>query len=109
MRSKYGSENISNDRINQDFITISGKQVDEVGFDVIAQKLSAWSDLEIVSLNGLRISSHQPKPVVRFHSRMLPTNLRWQELDLSNNLFESWDEILDICEALKELKTLKVK
>ncbi|KAL8686734.1 MAG: hypothetical protein Q9218_006900 [Villophora microphyllina] len=113
VRAKYGSSAASADEHLQDTITISGKQVDEVGFDIIAQKQSTWSDLEIVSLEGLRITGfsplHRPITPADPSTQGLPKNSKCKELDLSNNLFESWADIVDICHVLEELETLKVK
>ncbi|KAL8730738.1 MAG: hypothetical protein Q9181_004560 [Wetmoreana brouardii] len=110
VQGKYGSAKSFEIKTVQDAITISGKQVDEVGFDIIAEKQSAWSELEIVSLDGLRIDRLIPapwNPGALLESKSMLTNLRWSRLDLSNNLFESWDEVIGICSAMKELRSLK--
>ncbi|KAL8705867.1 MAG: hypothetical protein Q9201_001015 [Fulgogasparrea decipioides] len=111
LEGKYGSGRSLQTTTLQGTITISGKQIDEVGFDIIAEKQSAWSELEIVSLDGLRIDSLIPalwNPDGPLESQITRTNLRWKGLDLSNNLFESWDEVLSICSAMKELRCLKL-
>ncbi|KAI4280345.1 MAG: hypothetical protein L6R38_004528 [Xanthoria sp. 2 TBL-2021] len=115
LREKYGSENISkgtNERSST--IVISGKEVDEVGFDAISRKQSAWSALTIVSLDGLRIENRYENPLhtqqdYREQHRVLSSGLKWQELDLSRNLFADWDEITHICKYLKDLRVLKLK
>ncbi|KAL8666965.1 MAG: hypothetical protein Q9168_007361 [Polycauliona sp. 1 TL-2023] len=114
LREKYGSENMSegaNERSSS--IVISGKKVDEVGFDVISRKQSAWSDLAVVSLNALRIDSlfhysphSQQDSDKEVHA--LFSDLKWQELDLSRNLFADWDDITNICKHLRDLRVLKV-
>ncbi|KAL8811875.1 MAG: hypothetical protein Q9223_007434 [Gallowayella weberi] len=113
VREKYGSENSLEQAKARDIITISGKQVDEVGFEAISKKQSAWSELETVSLDGLRIRGSYPKPQkskqdLQDDLQTVPFGLKWKELDLSRNLFEDWDDITNICSNLKELELLKV-
>ncbi|KAJ4296738.1 hypothetical protein N0V90_006786 [Kalmusia sp. IMI 367209] len=101
-------------RINQP-IRISGKEVEEVGFDKIRKQLAQLSDLKIVILDGLRIE--------RSIARLRDDTEGWQEgltdvkeacpkaieLDLSRNLFEEWREVASICEQLEKLKSLRVE
>lgn len=105
--SKGGNERSST-------IVISGKEVDEVGFDVISRRQAAWSALTIVSLDGLRIRNLYANPLsiqqnYEEELRALYSGLEWEELDLSRNLFADWDEITRICRYLKYLKVLKLK
>ncbi len=115
MREKYGSGDIPQDvKGRSSIIVISGKEVDEVGFDAISRKQSAWSDLTIVSLDGLRINSlyHKPSHSKQDHEadiRVLSCGLKWKELDLSRNLFDDWDEITNIYSFTKELRVLNLK
>lgn len=95
-------------------IVISGKEVDEVGFDAISRKQAAWSALTIVSLDSLRIENLYENPLSTQQDyeeelRALYSGLKWKELDLSRNLFADWDEITRICRCLKDLKVLKLK
>ncbi|KAL8800010.1 MAG: hypothetical protein Q9200_007377 [Gallowayella weberi] len=113
VREKYGLENSLEQAKARDIITISGKQVNEVGFEAISKKQSAWSELETVSLDGLRIRGSYPKPQkskqdLQDNLQTVPFGLKWKELDLSRNLFEDWDDITNICSNLKELELLKV-
>ncbi|KAL8926477.1 MAG: hypothetical protein Q9172_001780 [Xanthocarpia lactea] len=114
VREKYGSGDIPQDaKGKSSIIVISGKEVDEVGFDAISRKQSAWSDLTIVSLDGLRIDSlyHKPSHSKQDHEadiRVLSSGLKWKELDLSRNLFDDWDEITNICSFTKELRVLNL-
>jgi hypothetical protein len=101
-------------RINQP-IRISGKEVEEVGFDKIRKQLAQLSELKIVILDGLRME--------RSIARLGPNMDEWEkgptdvqeacpkavELDLSRNLFEEWREVASICEQLKKLKSLRVE
>ncbi|KAL8863064.1 MAG: hypothetical protein Q9178_000437 [Gyalolechia marmorata] len=114
VREKYGSGEIPQDvKGRSSIIVISGKEVDEVGFDAISRKQSAWSDLTIVSLDGLRIDSlyHKPHHSKQDHEtdiRVLSSGLKWKELDLSRNLFDDWDEITTLCSFTKELRVLNL-
>ncbi|KAI4265886.1 MAG: hypothetical protein L6R35_007018, partial [Caloplaca aegaea] len=94
MRIKYGSE--SDVQADQTFnaIRIGGKDVDEVGFSLIAQKQSAWSNLKVISLNGLCLIgiSSQPLQLALRRSAVAEVTglgLRCEELDLSRNLLEN--------------------
>ena len=115
MREKYGSENIQKgENARSRAIVISGKEVDEVGFDVISRKQSTWSNLSIISLDGLRIDSlyHQsscPQQDNGEEIRILSLGLKWTELDLSRNLIADWSEITKICKHLTDLRVLKLK
>ncbi|KAJ4354561.1 uncharacterized protein N0V89_006298 [Didymosphaeria variabile] len=101
-------------RINQP-IRISGKEVEEVGFDKIRKQLAQLSELKIVILDGLRMD----RSVARLREGMEEwekglTDVREAcpkaiELDLSRNLFEEWREIASICEQLEKLKSLRVE
>lgn len=95
-------------------ITISGKQVNEVGFEEISQKQSAWSELAVVALDGLRINCLFLKAA----TSELPLNpfsvtsregLKWKELSLANNLFERWAHVFEICYFARELKALRLE
>ncbi|KAL1599615.1 hypothetical protein SLS60_007418 [Paraconiothyrium brasiliense] len=100
-------------RINQP-IRISGKEVEEVGFDKIRKQLAQLSELKIVILDGLRMD----RSVARLREGMEEwekglTDVREAcpkavELDLSRNLFEEWREVASICEQLEKLKSLRV-
>lgn len=112
MKRKYGSGD-SHDRDIQ-ALQIGGKEVDEVGFDIITQLQSAWSDLKVISLNGLCISGVSAEPwlpesrqVAR--AQIASLGLKCRELDLSRNLLENWHDVVDICFAMPELQTLKLK
>ncbi|OCK78795.1 RNI-like protein [Lepidopterella palustris CBS 459.81] len=100
-------------------IRISGKEVEEVGFDKIRKQLADLQELRIVILDGMRMS----RPIATLKERQgsavdtaWPENLtdiketcpNIVELDLSRNLFEEWREIASICEQLEKLKSLRV-
>ncbi|CAI6247490.1 unnamed protein product [Periconia digitata] len=95
-------------------IRISGKEVEEVGFDKIRKQLAALSELKIIILDGFCME----RPIARRKSGVdsWPVGLfdikeaspKAIELDLSRNLFEEWREIASICEQLENLKSLRV-
>lgn len=105
MREKYATElSHANFSIPEKPIIISTKEVQEVGFDKIRTRLAQLSELRIVLVDGLRITTAEgPEDSIE---RDCP---RIVELDLSRNLFESWAEIVNICEKLKDLQSLKLK
>ena len=90
---------------------ISGKVVEEVGFERIRRQQAALHDLKIVVLDGMQIRNDTTPGASVTKSResigtVCPSII---ELDLSRNLFESWADIVDICGSLRDLKRLKVR
>ncbi|KAI4203788.1 MAG: hypothetical protein LQ350_001614 [Teloschistes chrysophthalmus] len=113
VRAKYGTSVKAIGNASENPITISGKQVNEVGFEEISQKQSAWSELAVVALDGLRINCLFLKAA----TSELPLNpfsvtsregLKWKELSLANNLFERWAHVFEICYFARELKALRL-
>ncbi|KAL8896202.1 MAG: hypothetical protein Q9207_007819 [Kuettlingeria erythrocarpa] len=111
MTRKYGSGE-SHDRGSQ-ALQIGGKEVEEVGFDLITQLQSAWSDLKVISLSGLCIRGVSAEPwlpdsrgVAR--TQIASLGLKCKELDLSSNLLENWDDVADVCIGMPDLQTLKL-
>lgn len=112
MTRKYGSGE-SHDRGSQS-LQIGGKEVKEVGFDLITQLQSAWSDLKVISLNRLCIRGVSAEPwlpdsrgVAR--TQIASLGLKCKELDLSSNLLENWHDVADVCNGMPQLQTLKLK
>lgn len=99
----------------QKAIEISGKVVEEVGFDKIRKQLAELQELRIVLLDGLRIagvlsSYYQPEDEVKKSAPdIAATCPKIVELDLSRNLLSRWRDVWGICNQLKRLKRLKVK
>jgi len=123
IRRKYASE-VTNDGIhtqgyvagNESDIRISGKTVEEVGFEKVRKQFANLQELRIVILNGLCIARPQARsserPAAGLESRsnardVLDTCSKVVELDLSRNLFEEWDEIIDICKQVPRLESLR--
>lgn len=130
MRQKYASEDFEDPDVEIVFvradkrkpapIKISGKEVEEVGFDKIRKQLADLHELKIVLLDGLCMS----RPIARLKDRLEATEeTSWPqgltdiketcpkiiELDLSRNLFEEWREVASICEQLEKLRGLRVE
>ncbi|KAM5459932.1 hypothetical protein McanCB49686_000968 [Microsporum canis] len=94
-------------------IEISGKVVEEIGFDEIRKQLAALHELRIIILDGLRINGVLAGPAVSDEreeelERIKKTCPKVMELDLSRNLLRRWYEIVDICAQLPQLKILKL-
>lgn len=117
LREKYASEFeqelVQNGGVLHDSIEISGKVVEEVGFDKIRKQLAELQELKIVLLDGLCVagllSDDDPGLREREKSRVGETCPKITELDLSRNLLTNWGDVADICGQLKRLKVLKLK
>src|SRR3954464_12598871 len=73
-------------------IEISGKVVENVGFEKIKRQQAQLERLEIVLVDGYRI-----KVAEKNGSHVKDTCPNIVELDLSRNLFENFNEIIKIC------------
>jgi len=106
VHQKYASE-ITERRdalVAESQIEISGKVVEEVGFDKIRQQLAQLHELKIVIVDGLRVAiAEKAEPGIK------ETCPKIIELDLSRNLFEDYQEIMKICRGLENLKILRLK
>jgi hypothetical protein len=123
LREKYASESVQ--EIASDIlevgvargkaIEISGKVVEEVGFDKIRKQLAELQELRIVLLDGLRIVGVSPSydqdhdPDSEAAQTIGLTCPKITELDLSRSLLSQWRDVWDICNQLKHLKRLKLK
>ncbi|KAH8598971.1 hypothetical protein B0O99DRAFT_650195 [Bisporella sp. PMI_857] len=104
VREKYAT-----DIINQPFtialdkpIEISGKTVEEVGFEKIKKQQSQLHELKIVLVDGYRINKAGPRNTIKYVCPKI------MELDLSRNLFEDCSEIIKICEELDSVRSLRL-
>ncbi|KGO64596.1 hypothetical protein PITC_093230 [Penicillium italicum] len=123
LREKYASES-ENSLAHNDFVSeatvrgkaieISGKVVEEVGFDKIRKQLAELQELRIVLLDGLRIAgvlaSYDQAQVSHSEEaqKIGETCPKITELDLSRSLLSRWRDVWDICNQLKHLKKLKL-
>jgi hypothetical protein len=106
VHQKYASE-ITERRdalVAESQIEISGKVVEEVGFDKIRQQLAQLHELKIVIVDGLRVAIAE-----NAERGIKETCPKIIELDLSRNLFEDYQEIMKICRGLENLKILRLK
>lgn len=96
-------------------IEISGKIVEEVGFDKIRKHLAALHELRVIILDGLRVHGVLAEQGVdrdqreKEIKRIGQTCPRVTELDLSRNLIRDWQDLADICSQLDALRALKLK
>ncbi|WEW60728.1 hypothetical protein PRK78_006215 [Emydomyces testavorans] len=118
VREKYGS---SSDAVDAQIlpdamhkpIEISGKIVEEIGFDKIRKQLAALQELKVVILDDMRIQgvlAGNGDYGLREEEleRIKKSCPKITELDLSRNLIQDWAEIADICEKLADLRKLKL-
>ncbi|KAG8533292.1 uncharacterized protein KY384_002075 [Bacidia gigantensis] len=101
-----------------EIIEISGKTVEEVGFEKIERQLAGLTELKIVVLDSLRIRGITGVPMSFAKHEAITSDvqqpLSWlrqtkiEELDLSRNLFEHWDEIYLVSQSIPRLQILKL-
>jgi tubulin-specific chaperone E len=99
---------------NRSVIEISGKVVEEVGFERIRQQQAVLQNLRIVLLEGLRLSGitlarHDPDAVALAQEAVSQTCSQLVELDLGWNLLETWTHVAEICLPLRKLRVLKAR
>ncbi|PVH74755.1 L domain-like protein [Cadophora sp. DSE1049] len=100
VREKYGTPATTDD---SDEIVISGKTVEEVGFDKIRAQQARLHELKIVLVDGQRVSSAEKSPL-----EIRTVCPKIEELDLSRNLFNNISEVAKICFELDSLKNLRL-
>jgi hypothetical protein len=86
-------------------LRISGKDVEEVGFEKIRQQMANLHELQIVVLDKLCVRSARGDAEEPTLASVCP-NIR--ELDLGYNLFEDVSQALAICAGLEKLEVLKL-
>jgi len=106
MHQKYASESTERrDALGAERqIEISGKIVEEVGFDKIRQQLAQLHELKIVIVDGLRVATAE-----KAGKRIRKICPKIVELDLGRNLFENYEEIMNVCRELVNLRVLRLK
>ncbi|KMU76440.1 tubulin-specific chaperone E [Coccidioides immitis RMSCC 3703] len=95
-------------------IEISGKVVEEVGFEKIRKQLAALRELKIVILDGMRLRGVLAVDAdndlrKRELEKIKDTCPMIRELDLNRNFLADWIEVMDICEQFMDLRSLKLK
>jgi len=102
---KYGTADNSGNNSNPESIhTISGKVVEEVGFDKIRRQLAQLQELKIVIVDGACINTVETTSL-----RIRDVCPKIVELDLSRNLFERFEDVVKICGELDGLRSLRIK
>lgn len=86
-------------------IVISGKVAEEIGFDKIRRQQAQLSELKIVILDSLRVSSASA-PGEQPISEVCP---KVAELDVSRSLVVDFREIVQVCSQLKAVRRLGLK
>ena len=111
LRYKYAEDGLDQTTTEADgSIEISGKVVEEVGFEQIRKQQALLQDLRIVVLDGLRIRGIDDEAERgRLRDELASVCPTIMELDLSRNLFEHWKEVADICLPLNKLRVLKAR
>ena len=94
-------------------IEISGKVVEEVGFERIRKEQSVLQNLRIVLLDGFRVRSIRleariPTEAVIAREEIRETCPAIVELDLGWNLLETLTDVAEICLPLEKLRILKL-
>jgi hypothetical protein len=101
VQEKYGCPATSTD---SDVNVISGKTVEEVGFDKIRAQQARLHELKIVLVDGQRISHAESSA-----GEIRAVCPKIEELDLSRNVIVSFREVVKICGELGALKSVRVK
>lgn len=137
LREKYASEFLEQEKILREkrehygspstgdalhgSIEISGKVVEEVGFDKIRKQLSELQELKIVLLDGLQVAGIRAEDGLQEEEEkgsgekdmarreIEQTCPKITELDLSRCLLSRWRDVADICGRLGRLRVLKLK
>jgi len=86
-------------------VFISGKQVEELGYEKISRRQAQLQDLRIAIVDDMRIS--EPSlPINDMRVSLLDLLPNLLELDLSRNLYEKASVILQLCLQLPSIKSL---
>jgi tubulin-specific chaperone E len=112
LRFKYAGK-VNANELEQP-VEISGKTVEEVGFEKIRRQQAELQDLRVAVLDELQMCGvnrgHRiPESVHRVQDEIAETCPNIIELDLGWSLLETWQDVADICQPLKKLRTLKVR
>ena len=113
MKQKYDPDEDSKGPLSsKKQIRISGKPVQEIGFDEMRRQLavSIPKNGRIVDLDGLRIQCGGDGKFQDELNRIKIRGLFITDLNLSRNLLEEWSYVLDLCSALGQpLQSLRLE
>jgi hypothetical protein len=112
LRFKYGGKIILGKSVKP--VEISGKTVEEIGFDKIRRQQAELQDLRVAVLDelqlcGIKIEPHTSGSLRRAQDDIAQTCPNIIELDLGWSLLEKWQDVADICRPLQKLRILKVR
>jgi hypothetical protein len=107
VHAKYGPEDPTNLTKSTNQIEISGKVVEEVGFDKIREQQAQLHELKIVLVDGMKITGTAYD--ARMYASISIVCPKILELDLSRNLFENLWGIVEIIRNLGDLRKLRLK
>ncbi|OCT51851.1 CAP-Gly domain containing protein [Cladophialophora carrionii] len=112
IKFKYAPSSVPGRHDGDATIEISGKVVEEVGFERIQEQLSVLADLKIVLVDELVVSGIAPRAASAEDIRKAQHDLartcpNITELDVGWNVVETWQDVLDMCAPLRKLKILK--
>lgn len=107
MKQKYASEVTleQNPVSNTAQIEISGKVVQEVGFDKIRQQISKLDSLKIIILTNQRVCTVSKDGEDTIADVCPAAEL----IDLTGNLIHLFGEVVAVCQSLTRLRILKLK
>ena len=118
-REQSGNDSPSAGDALHSSIEISGKVVEEVGFDKIRKQLSELQELRIILLDGLQVAGIRAQDGLQededsgeksmARREIEQTCPKITELDLSRCLLSRWRDVADICGRLGRLRVLKLK
>lgn len=105
VKEKYASAAVPEE--HSEVVRISGKDVEEVGFDKDRRRLANLQELRVIVLDDMCIGEDVANPTALAEG-VRDTCPKCVELDLSRNLFESWTEIWSIVIQLPALSSLRI-
>ncbi len=93
----------------RNLIEISGKTVEEVGFDKIQSQISRLADLKVVLVDDLNVAgvANGQSDVQQAQAELAEACPNISELDIGWNAIETWWHVATICAPLKQLRILK--
>ena len=109
---KYASSSATNGTAlpgTQSLIEISGKTVEEVGFEKIQTQISRLSDLKVALVDELNVTAvaREKDDLQDAQAQLGEICPNISELDIGWNAIETWQDVADICTPFRKLRTLK--
>ncbi|KAK4229771.1 HotDog domain-containing protein [Podospora fimiseda] len=89
-------------------IVFSGKVAEEIGFEKVRRQQAQLGELQYVILDSTRLARAYPDKADGNEQSIGQVCPKIKELDLSRNLLEHFDPVVEICSELPLLRNLKV-